>query len=735
MSESFYNSYDDLLFLMKNSGKSYDEQLVDKAYRFALEAHGNQLRKSGEPYIVHPISVACILVELGMDVDSVVAAILHDVVEDTPVTLSQVSEMFSPGIASIIDGLTKISKMSFSTREERQAENIRKMLIAMYEDIRVIIIKLADRLNNMRTIDALAPQKRRDIALETMEIYAPIAHRLGIRSVKEELEDLSLRQLDSVAYKEIVAELAERKLDKENFISTIKAQITETLSKENVAHFTVEGRIKSINGIYNKMYKQNKTLDEIYDVYAVRVLVDTMDDCYHVLGIIHQMFIPIPNRFKDYITMPKPNGYQSLHTTVISRDTHFVFEIQIRTFEMHKMAEYGIAAHWKYKLGMSAKGESNQRLDWIRDLLDKQRESGDVTEILRQIKSDMMPEEVYAFTPKGDLKVVPAGATVIDFAYAIHSAVGNRMIGAKINGNIVPINQVLATGDIVEILTTKDATRGPSRDWLNIVKTSEARTKIRAWFKKERREENIIEGKNSLAREIRRGKYHISEEDSKDILLEISQRLAYDTLDDFYAAIGYGGLQITRIMQKFHDEAQKRYAAREAAAEPAEITGKTVSTKNSGAKDGVVVSGLNNVLVKYARCCNPLPGDEIIGFITRGFGVSIHKRDCTNVPADISSSAEPERWVEAVWAGENTNREFDVSIDILGDDRGGLLNDITSQFVNMHLGINSLNSRVIKNNKAQITIEFTTKGIEHMEMVISRLLKIKGITSIKRSNR
>ena len=483
------------------------------------------------------------------------------------------------------------------------------------------------------------------------------------------------------------------------------------------------------------MYKQNKTIDEIYDVYAVRVLVDTVDECYHVLGIIHQMFIPIPNRFKDYITMPKPNGYQSLHTTVISRDTHFVFEIQIRTFEMHKMAEYGIAAHWKYKLGMEkgSKGSLDERLAWIRDLLEKQRESGDVTEIIQQIKSDMMPEEVYAFTPRGDLKVVPAGATVIDFAYAIHSAVGNRMIGAKINGNIVPINQQLTTGDIVEILTTKDVSRGPSRDWLNIVKTSEARTKIRAWFKKERRDENIAEGHTALFREIRRGRLRLTEDEAKDVLTEISMRLAYESLDDFYAAIGYGGLQIARVMQKFRDEAQKRIANRETV-EPGEIIRKNVSTKNSGVGDGITVSGLNNVLVKYARCCNPLPGDEIIGFITRGFGVSIHKRDCPNVPEDISKCAEPERWVEAHWSGSNQNKEYETCLNIFSEDRSGLLADITAQFAAMHLGIISLNSRKTKDNKALIIIVFATKGIEHIDLVISRLSQIKGVLSIKRAN-
>ncbi len=532
-------TYEELLELIQGSGREFDMEMIGKAYHLADGAHQGQKRLSGEPYIIHPLAVACILVELGMDSESVVGGLLHDVVEDTDYTLEDIRKLFNPQVANLIDGVTKLGKIPYSSREEQQAENIRKMLIAMSEDIRVIIIKLADRLHNMRTLEFKPPQKQRDTALESMEVYAPIAHRLGIRAVKEELEDLSLQYLDPVAYHEIEDALAMQSKDRAAFIERTKKEIKQRVSTI-IPNVYLEGRVKSINGIYRKMFIQGKNLDEIYDVYAVRVIVDTVTDCYNVLGLIHDMFRPIPNRFKDYISTPKPNMYQSLHTTVLSADG-IPFEVQIRTWEMHYTAEYGIAAHWKYKLGMTRSNSMDERLAWIRQMLENQKDNEDATDIVRAIKSDLAPEEVFVFTPKGQVISLPAGSTVIDFAYAIHSAVGNRMVGAKVDKRIVPIDYRVKTGEIVEILTTKEVGHGPSRDWLKIVKTSEARNKIRQWFKKERREENIVEGRSELEREFRRNNIELTDEMLQNLMDTVGKRNSCATLDDLYAAIGYGG--------------------------------------------------------------------------------------------------------------------------------------------------------------------------------------------------
>ena len=539
-------SYEELLELIKNSGREFNMEMIQKAYELADGAHKGQMRLSGEPYIIHPLAVACILVELGMDSESVVGGLLHDVVEDTDYTLEDIRKMFNQEVANLIDGVTKLGKIPYSSREEQQAENIRKMLIAMSEDIRVIIIKLADRLHNMRTLEFKPPQKQRDTALESMEVYAPIAHRLGIRAVKEELEDLSLRYLDPVAYREIEDTLAMQSKDRIAFIERTKDEIRQRVS-DIIPNVYLEGRVKSINGIFRKMFIQGKSMEEIYDVYAVRVIVDTVTDCYNVLGLIHDMFQPIPNRFKDYISTPKPNMYQSLHTTVLSKDG-IPFEVQIRTWEMHYTAEYGIAAHWKYKLGMTRSTSLDERLVWIRQMLENQKDSEDATDIVRAIKSDLAPEEVFVFTPKGQVISLPAGSTVIDFAYAIHSAVGNRMIGAKVDKRIVPIDYKVKTGEIIEILTTKEVGHGPSRDWLKIVKTSEARNKIRQWFKKERREENIVEGRSELEREFRRNNIELTDELLQSLMDTVGKRNSCNTLDDLYAAIGYGGIQLWKIL-------------------------------------------------------------------------------------------------------------------------------------------------------------------------------------------
>ena len=724
-------SYEELLELIRSSGREFNMEMIDKAYQLANGAHQGQMRLSGEPYIIHPLAVSCILVELGMDSESVVGGLLHDVVEDTDYTLEDIRKLFNQEVANLIDGVTKLGKIPYSSREEQQAENIRKMLIAMSEDIRVIIIKLADRLHNMRTLQFKPPQKQRDTALESMEVYAPIAHRLGIRAVKEELEDLSLRYLDPVAYREIEDTLEMQSKDRIAFIDRTKEEIRQRVS-EMIPNVYLEGRVKSINGIFRKMFIQGKSMEEIFDVYAVRVIVDTVTDCYNVLGLIHDMFQPIPNRFKDYISTPKPNMYQSLHTTVLSKDG-IPFEVQIRTWEMHYTAEYGIAAHWKYKLGMTRGNSVDERLVWIRQMLENQKDNEDATDIVRAIKSDLAPEEVFVFTPKGQVISLPAGSTVIDFAYAIHSAVGNRMTGAKVNKRIVPIDYKVKTGEIIEILTTKEVGRGPSRDWLKIVKTSEARNKIRQWFKKERRDENIVEGRAELEREFRRNNIELSDELLQNLMDTVGKRNSCATLDDLYAAIGYGGIQLWKVMPRIRDEynkAKKAAAALENSQPVQQPTPAPVKTKN--AVGGVLVEGVDNCLIKFSKCCNPLPGDEIIGFITRGFGVSIHKRSCSNVPARIEDAPEPERWVRAHWAGE-VRENFQTTLELVAEDRSGLLADVTQQLFAMRLSISSLNSRELKDGSAVIYATFTVNGIDHLNSVMDRLRGVSGVRSVKRS--
>ena len=720
-------TYEDLKKLLQNSERDYDMELIDRAYHLADDSHSGQKRLSGDSYISHPVAVACILVELGMDSESIAAGLLHDVVEDTPITLEQISKGFGEDIAKLINGVTKLGRIPYSSREEQQAENIRKMLIAMAEDIRVIIIKLADRLHNMRTGRFWKPQTQRDKALENMEVYAPIAHRLGIRAVKEELEDLSLRYLDPIAYQEIESGLALHRNEREAFIEETKAHIRERVS-QLIPNVYLEGRVKSVNGIYRKMFIQGKNMDLIYDIYAVRVIVDTVNDCYNVLGIIHDMYRPLPNRFKDYISTPKPNMYQSLHTTVIGKEG-IPFEVQIRTWEMHHTAEYGIAAHWKYKLGISRGDSLEQRLSWIRQMLENQKESGDATDLVRTIKSDLAPEEVFVFTPKGEVINLPSGSTVIDFAYAIHSAVGNRMVGAKVDKKIVPIDYKVKTGEIIEILTTKEVGRGPSRDWLKIVKTSEARNKIRQWFKREKRDENIAEGKAELEREFKRNNIDFTEEELSSFLQQIGKKQSCQTDDDVYAAIGYGGIQLWKLMPKVREEYQKTHRQAKDSELP-ELP--TVPEAPKKAAEGVIVDGMENCLIKFSRCCNPLPGDEIIGFITRGFGVSIHKRSCSNVPRKISEAAEPERWVNVHWAG-TVKEDFKSTLEIIATDRSGLLADVTQQLFNMHIAIHSLNSRETKDGGAVITATITIHGLEHLQSIIARLSGIEGVYSVRRS--
>ncbi len=729
---SMYHSYDDLVNLIANSGKEYDTRLIEQAYLFANEAHAGQVRKSGQPYIVHPISVAYILVELGMDTECIVAALLHDVIEDTPVKLEEVIERFGKRISVLIDGVTKLEKITHSSREglsreETQAENLRKMLFAMNEDIRVIIIKLADRLNNIRTLGALPPQKQRDIARETMEVFAPLAHRMGMRKVKEELEDTSLRYLDSVGYQAISELLSRQLTDRDQFLANLE-HILEEKIKQSIPNVVVYGRIKSVNGIYRKMYIQGKDFSEIFDIYAVRVIVDTVEECYVALGIIHNVFIMVRNRFKDYITMPKPNGYQSLHTTVLGKQftdngRTIPFEVQIRTQQMNYKAEFGIAAHWKYKQGLKGADSLDEYVGWIRRQIENQLEDSSEPIVIPQT------DEVYVLTPKGDTKALPRGATCIDFAYAIHSAVGHRMIGAKINGRIVPINSVIHDGDMVEVITSKDPNHGPNRDWLNIVRTGEARSKIRTWFKNERREENIEEGREIVEREFKRNGIRLPDDKMQTFLQDIAVRARLETVDDFFAAVGYGGIVLSKLMQRIRDDYQKLIKNSESVSVDDMVTKQPAKR---GAADGVYIEGVDNCLIKMSKCCGPMPGDEIIGFITRGYGVSIHKRTCANVPAEPEKSEEPERWVKAMWSDKITVKEFKSTLHIECHDRKGLLADVTVLLSNMHVPINMLNSRQTKNGEAVITVTVIVTGKEHLEQICKKLANVKGIISISR---
>lgn len=699
---------------------------IDRAFLLAEDVHSAQLRYSGQPYIIHPIAVANILVDLGMDAQSIEAALLHDTVEDTDVTLEQLKSEFGDEVAALVDGVTKLGKVPLATREEFQAENLRKMLLAMYQDIRVIIIKLADRLHNMRTLDFMAPQKKRDIALETLEIYAPIAHRLGIRAAKEELEDLAIRFLDPIAYADIEKSLDNMTRSRLEFLEDMKEKIRVRISTV-VKDPKIDGRVKSVHGIYRKMYMQNKNFDQIYDIYAIRIIVDSVIDCYNCLGLIHDMFRPMPGRFKDYISTPKPNMYQSLHTTVLGTDG-IPFEVQIRTREMHRTAEFGIAAHWKYKLGLKGKSNLDERLAWIRQMLDDQKESGDVQELVRAIKSDLIPEDVFVFTPRGDVITLPSGATVIDFAYAIHTAVGNKMVGAKVGGRIVPIDYQVKTGEIVEVLTSSQQGKGPSRDWLSIAKTSSARNKIRSWFKNEKRDENIAEGKAEIEREFRRNYIRLTEEEYDKFIHNLAARQRFDNLDDFYAAIGFGGISVIRLMPYIKEEYNKNYRPQEQKPESLPTQLKTAKSKGS---DGVTVEGVDNVLIKFSRCCNPLPGDNIIGFITRGHGISVHKRDCTNVPKDISACAEPERWVQVRW-NKDVKKEFKAALQITALSRIGLMADISVQLANMRVNINEISSRVAKDGRSTINMNITVSNVDHLKNVISRVEKVDGVLSVER---
>ena len=722
-----YQDFNELLDILSRSGNSYNMKKIEAAYRLAEASHGDQRRVSGIPYILHPTSVACIVAEMGLDTDSICGALLHDVVEDTPVMLDEIRKKFGNDCAKLIDGVTKISKIPYSTREEQQAENIRKMLIAMADDIRVIIVKLADRLHNMRTMDCMPEQKRRDKSVENMQVYAPIAHRLGIKTIKEELEDRSLQYLDPIGYKEIEDALLLNEEERHKFIESIKHQILEK-TKDTIPNVYISGRVKSINSIYRKTIMRNQSINDIYDVFAVRVIVDNVSDCYNVLGVVHDIFKPIPNRFKDYISMPKQNMYQSLHTTVLDKKA-IPFEVQIRTWEMHYTAEYGIAAHWKYKLGMGSDKKGGEKvienIERVKSMILDQLQTEDATDIARNIRNDLGETDVYIFTPKGDVLSLPRGSTPIDLAYLIHTQVGHRMIGAKVNGKIVSIDHTLNTGDICEIITQKE--EHPNRAWIDICKTASAKSKIRQWFKHEKRDENIVEGKQIVDREFKRQGMNLTDEEMEEFFKNISMKKQYNTLDDFYAGVGYGGIQLWKIMPRLKEEYQRMYVT----ADVDNIKVEPAPVKRKRAASGVIIEGNDDVLVKFSNCCNPLPGDDIIGYITRGYGVSIHQRNCTNVPKDLNDCEEPERWVSARWESE-TGEAFRSTLQITALDRTGLLADVTIQLSNLHIFIHTLNSRELKNGRAVVTVSIDVADRNHLRGVISRLSEIRGIEEIKR---
>ncbi len=702
---------------------SADLDLVRKAYLFAKEAHSGQHRVSGELFISHPLGVAMILADLELDIPTIAASLLHDVVEDTDYTIEDIERNFGSEIAILVDGVTKLGKLEFKTKEEQQAENLRKMFFAMAKDIRIILIKLADRLHNMRTLKSMPEEKQREKAMETIDIFAPLAHRLGISKIKWELEDLAFRYLEPEHYYDLVEKVAKKRQERENHINKMIGILKERLSAAGI-NAEIQGRPKHFYSIYKKMKDQNKTFEQIYDLTAVRVIVNTVKDCYGALGVVHTLWKPIPGRFKDYIAMPKPNMYQSLHTTVIDSSGD-PLEIQIRTYEMHKTAEYGIAAHWRYKEGDKNSNEFEQKLSWLREILDWQRELRDAKDFMENLKIDLFTDEVYVFTPKGDVIDLPMGSCPIDFAYRIHTDVGNRCIGAKVNGKMVPLDYKLANGDIVEIVTSGHS-NGPSRDWLNIVKSPQAKNKIRQWFKKERRDENIARGKEMLEKEAHRQGYDIYQLIKFDFMNNLLKRMSFANIDDMFAAIGYGAVTTKQILQKILDEYKKSVKLNKP-----EILIEKSNTKLKTKKKidhGIKIDGIDNLLVKFSRCCNPVPGDKIIGYITRGRGVSIHRQDCKNVSRGVF---DKERLVDVKWEGFDET-SYPVEIQASAYDRPGILSEVINLVGDMKTNIDAINARTTKDGVAIIDLILEINNKQHLENVMQKIKKINGIYNIRR---
>ena len=739
--------YDELIASVKKYHPSTDISMIEKAYKIAYEAHEGQKRKSGEPYIIHPLCVAIILADLELDKETIVAGLLHDVVEDTVMTTEEITKEFGAEVALLVDGVTKLGQLSYSAdKVEVQAENLRKMFLAMAKDIRVILIKLADRLHNMRTLKYMKPEKQKEKARETMDIYAPLAQRLGISKIKVELDDLSLKYLEPEVYYDLVEKIALRKTERQKFVDGIVAEVRAHIEKAGIKA-QIDGRVKHFFSIYKKMVNQDKTLDQIYDLFAVRIIVDTVKDCYAALGVIHEMYKPIPGRFKDYIAMPKPNHYQSLHTTLIGPNGQ-PFEIQIRTYEMHKTAEYGIAAHWKYKetKGSEAKVKNDEaKMAWLRQILEWQRDMSDNKEFLSVIKSDLnlFSDSVYCFTPNGDVKTLPAGSTPIDFAYAIHTAVGNKMVGARVNGNIVKLDYQIQNGDQIDIITSQNS-KGPSRDWLLIVKSTQAKNKINQWFRTEFKEENIVRGKELLAQYAKTKSIDLYKYVKPEYTEACKRKYGFKDWDSVCAAIGHGGLKEGQVINKLiyeYEKKNKRVVSDEQVKEAIENAkeakgikegSESSSTKSGGKKSGIVVMGLDDLAVRFSRCCNPVPGDEIVGFVTRGRGISIHRTDCVNMihlPVE-----ERNRLIEAEWSAQAKKNEdyYPVEIVIYSYNRSGVLFDVSKIFTENEIDVKSMNVRTSKQDKATIVVGFETRGVEQLNKLVKKLRNVESVIDIER---
>ena len=727
--EAMYQHLEDTV---RSYNPSANFQQIRQAYEFARDLHGPQLRKDGSPFITHPLAVAQIVAEeLHLDSESIEAALLHDTIEDTDATHEQLAKLFSPTVADLVEGVSKLTRVHYTSKEEEQMENLRKMLMAMSKDIRVILIKISDRLHNMRTMEYQTPEKQKQKSFETMEIYAPIAHRLGMQKMKWELEDLSLKYLDPVGYREITEALDEKAAENDGFMSAIHDQIVTRLRAEGI-EATVYGRMKHPYSIYRKMYTQNKSLDDVFDLFAFRVIVDTVADCYNVLGLIHDLYKPILGRFKDYIGTPKPNMYQSLHTTVVG-ESGIPFEVQIRTKEMHEVAEYGIAAHWKYKQNGQGGGDEG-RYEWVRRLLENQ-EGADAEDFIHSLKVDMFADEVFVFTPNGDVINLPAGATPIDFAYNIHSAVGNHMVSAKVNGRIVPLNHRLQNGDVVEVTTSQSA-HGPSRDWIKIARSSNARSKIRQWFKREKRDENIVNGRQSFESELKRTGVSLKELLADENVPNVLKKLSFNSVDDMYAAIGYGGVTALKVIGRLREDIQRilhqhqaeRQAEVPVAGQP-EVMRPAVPQRKG--EHGIIVEGLSNCLVKFSKCCSPVPGDDIVGFITRGYGVSVHRADCPNVLRSRDNPAEAGRWIRVSWA-DKTSESYHTMLQVVAKDRISLIVDVSTVLSSTKTRVLSLNARSTPDGFALLDLGIEVGDRGQLKTVMSRLEQIQGVMKVTR---
>jgi len=729
MDSRYDERYEELKEKIRKYNAGCDFELLDKAYAMAKKAHDGQLRESGEPYITHPLEVAHILADLEMDCTTIIAGLLHDTVEDTNCSFEDIKEQFGESAAMLVDGVTKLDKIPYTTKEELQAENLRKMFLAMAKDIRVILIKLADREHNINTLKYMPEDKQKEKARETLEIYAPLAHRLGISRIKWELEDSSFRYLHPKEYYDLVEKIAKKRREREEYINRIIDEIRGKTTELGI-ETQIEGRPKHFYSIYRKMKQQNKTIDQIYDLFAVRVIVNTVKDCYAVLGLVHELYKPMPGRFKDYIAMPKPNMYQSLHTTLIGHDGH-PFEVQIRTHEMHRVAEFGIAAHWKYKEGVTGRNELDNKLAWLRQMLEWQKEARDANEFVETVKVDLFADEVFVFTPKGDVINLPIGSTPIDFAYAIHSAIGNKMMGARVNGEIVKLNYQLKNGDIVEILTSSSV-HGPSRDWLNIVKSSQARNKIRQWFKKANREENIQRGREIIERELKKQGLQYSQLFRNEWVDIVLKKYNFNTVDDMLSAVGYGGIGVNKIIARLKEEYRKTLKAEELAElerDQLKQDRDPEKRKKRPPENGVIVKGIDNCLVRLSRCCNPVPGDEIIGYITRGRGVSVHRKDCINV---TGAREEKERLIEVQWYTAG-NASYKAEITIMANDRTQLLMEVTNTLGEARIPLKAMNARTTRDQIAIIGLTLEIVDTEQLEKIIKKLRKVDGVFEVTRS--